>query len=245
MPDRPRLIVAEEPADLAVHAAEEVARHARAALAARGAFHVALAGGSTPRELYRRLAREPGLDFGRWHAWFGDERCVEPDDERSNFRMARLALLEPARVPRERWHPMFVQEGRTFDGTPAEAARAYEAELRTALGPRPRLDLALLGMGADGHTASLFPGSTALDERERLVVAVPAGAGRELARLTLSLPVLEAARGLVFLVAGADKREILRSVLSGDPEARDLPARRVSDAHPDPLWIADRAAVED
>jgi 6-phosphogluconolactonase len=232
-----RLIVVAGRAELARRAAEEVARLARAALAARGAFHIALAGGSTPRELYELLARTDGLELGRWHAWFGDERCVGPDDERSNFRMARRALLEPGGIPRERWHPM-----RAWEGDPEQVARAYEAELRAALGPAPRLDFALLGMGADGHTASLFPGSAALLERERGVVAVPAGVGRELARVSLTLPVLAAARELLFVVAGEDKRVALAAVLSCTDTGSDLPARRVSEAHRDPLWIVDRAA---
>jgi 6-phosphogluconolactonase len=238
MPYRARVIVVEERAELARRAAEEVERLAGASIAARGTFHVALAGGSTPRELYERLAREPGLDRERWHAWFGDERCVAPADERSNFRMARLTLLEPGGIPRERWHPMFAA-----GDEPEAAARAYEDELRRALGPEPRLDLALLGMGADGHTASLFPESAALDACERRVVAVPAWRGRDVARLTLTIGMLSSARALLFLVAGEEKRATLRAVLAGEAGARALPAALVCAAHADPLWIVDRAAA--
>ncbi len=235
---RPHVIVAEDPAELARVAAEEIDGRARAAIAARGAFHVALAGGSTPRELYAVLARSPSADFGRWVVWFGDERCVAPDDDRSNFRMARLALLEPAHVPREHWHPISA-----WERTPDEAARAYEAELRAALGPEPRLDLALLGLGADGHTASLFPASPVLEERTRLVAAVPAQAGRQLARVSLTVSAFRAARGLIFLVAGAEKRAALREVLSGGASGLCLPARILSAAHADCLWLVDRAAA--
>ena len=262
MPDPARLIVVADRAELARRAGAEVERLATAAIAERGAFHVALAGGSTPRELYEHLSSAEALELGRWHAWFGDERCVPPDDERSNFRMVRRALLEPGKIPRAHWHPMYLSANASaylsanasgdlsanaagFDavGEPEAAARAYEDELGRFLGPEPRLDLALLGMGADGHTASLFPGDAALDAGERKVVAVPAGEGREVARLTLSIGVLSSARALLFLVAGEEKRATLRSILADAPAARALPAARVSAAHADPLWIADRSAA--
>lgn len=184
------------------------------AAAAAGAFlevapqTVALAGGATPRRAYERMA---ALD----HPWdevdmfFGDERCVPPEHPDSNFRMAHEALLSkvPTRVHR-------------MPGEPCDA-RAYERELRKVLGPDLRLDLVILGLGEDGHTASLFPGDPAVDETERPVVRVERP---DHSRLTLTLPVLSAARVALFLVEGERKREALRRLLTGD----DIPARRVA-----------------
>lgn len=170
---------------------------------------VVLAGGRTPAAVYLRLAAQEY----EWHAvdfFFGDERCVPPDHPDSNFRMANQTLLSkvPARVHRMR--------GETCD------AAGYEEELRAFFRERgPAFDLAFLGMGADGHTASLFPGEPALEETRRTVVKV---ARPDHPRLTLTLPVLSASKVAVFLVSGEDKREALRGVLSGE----DLPAARVT-----------------
>lgn len=169
---------------------------------------VALAGGVTPRRVYERLAL---CDFpwSETDIFFGDERCVPPDHPDSNFRMANEALLSkmPARV-----HPM---AGESCDPQP------YEEQLTRAFGPGlPEFDLVFLGLGEDGHTASLFPGDPALDETERRVVRVQRP---EHARLTLTLPVLSAAKAAVFLVAGAGKRDSLRRLLEGS----DIPAARV------------------
>jgi 6-phosphogluconolactonase len=170
---------------------------------------IALAGGTTPRSMYERLAHS-SFDWGDADVFFGDERCVPPDDQASNYGMARAALLSkvPARVHRMR--------GESCD------APAYEAELRSVFGTRvPRFDLVLLGLGEDGHTASLFPGDAALDERERWVVEVERPDRR---RLTLTLPVLSAARSAMFLVVGTRKCEALGKLLSGV----DIPAARVA-----------------
>ena len=169
---------------------------------------VALAGGETPRQVYARLA---ALDYP-WAAtqvFFGDERCVPPDDVASNYRMAWETLLSkvPANVHR--------MPGETCN------AAAYEHEIEASFGPGvPRFDLVFLGLGAEGHTASLFPGDSALEERERLVVRV---ARPDHSRLTLTLPVLSSARLAVFLVTGAAKREALKRLLRGE----DIPAARV------------------
>lgn len=168
-----------------------------------------LAGGETPRPVYRRLAAEK-YDWDQVDVFFSDERCVPPDDPDSNYRMAGETLLSfvPARVHR--------MPGETCD------AAAYEQELRRLLGDRlPELDFAFLGLGAEGHTASLFPDDAALDEKERWVVRV---ARPDHERLTLTLPLLSAIRIVVFLVAGADKREALRRMMAGE----DIPANRVA-----------------
>jgi len=207
------------------------------AVAARGRFRLAVSGGATPRALYAQLAAARDLDWGRTDLYFGDERCVGPDDPQSNFRMVRETLLAPAGVP-----PENVRRMRGEDPDLEAAARDYEAALG---GPAaPPLDLALLGMGADGHTASLFPGTAALDERRRLCVAVDV---RQLAtrRLTLTYPALTAARELLFLVAGADKAETLRAVLGPTRDARRWPSQALlRRASPRPaLLYCDRAAA--
>lgn len=180
-----------------------------------------LAGGRTPRPVYARLASEP-YDWTEVHVFFSDERCVPPDHPDSNFRMARETLLAhvPARVHR--------MPGETCD------AAAYEGELRAFFGGPPAFDLAFLGLGADGHTASLFPGDPALAEERRLVLRVR---GPDYPRLTLTLPALSAARLAVFLVAGAEKRGALRRLLAD----RDIPAARVAARRV--VIIADRAAA--
>ncbi len=199
-----------------------------AALAAEkeGRFAIALSGGATPKSLYALLAAPPYLDrlpWARMHFFWGDERFVPPDDPQSNFRMAREAMLSHAPVPETNIHAM------PTTGMEAEAAAAaYERELKAFYGAerldpaRPLFDVVLLGLGGDGHTASLFPGAPALDEREHWV-AVVSDAKRGL-RLTLTYPALESARHTAFLVAGREKRAILERLREGDKE---LPAARL------------------
>ncbi len=200
---------------------DQWAAAAAEAISARGRFAVALAGGSTPRRAYELLAAREGLPWERTAIFFGDERCVPPDDPRSNFAMAREALLGRVPLRREAIHRI---EG---ERPPEEAAARYEVTLRRELGVPPRLDLVLLGMGSEGHTASLFPGSEALEERSRFAVA-PATPQAGVRRVTLTLPALDAARQVVFLVAGEEKRAALAEVLAGARgEGPLLPAARV------------------
>jgi 6-phosphogluconolactonase len=191
-----------------------------------GDFAVALSGGSTPRRLYRVLATAPYDTAFPWlrTQWFwGDERCVPPDSADSNYRMAREALLDMAPIPMGNIHPI-----PTRLAGPVQAAVAYEDMLQSFYGAatldpdRPLFDVTLLGLGADGHTASLFPGSTALLERERWVVPV-AGPKAE-ARITLTYPALESTRHAAFLVEGEQKRAILARLRRGD---ETLPAARL------------------
>ncbi len=222
---------------LARLAAAAIAGRATAAAVARESFSVALAGGSTPRRTYQLLAEPPhreSVPWARVQVFFGDERCVPPDDADSNFRMAREALLDRVPVPRERIHRI---RGEAPD--PVEAAAEYQAELRAALGPAARLDLVLLGMGPDGHVASLFPASDALEETSRLALAVVAPKPPP-RRITLTLPALCAAAEALFLVAGADKAERVAEVLSGREPA--LPASRVQ-PEGGTLWLLDAAAA--
>jgi 6-phosphogluconolactonase len=230
----------------AVHevVASAIGARAREAIDARGWFTLALAGGRTPRGVYALLADEPRLrdaiDWARVHAFFGDERCVPPDHPESNYGMARAALLSKVPIPAAQVHRM------RGELPPAEAAAAYEAELRAlaaAPGSAPRLDLVLLGIGEDGHVASLFPGTPAFDERTRLVVPnhVPhLGAWR----ITVTFPVLEAAAAVLFLADGERKAKAVAAALAPDGATSDrLPARRVKPASGSVTWIVDRAAA--
>ena len=204
-------------------------------------FVVALSGGSTPRRLYELLARPPyrdALPWNRMHVFWGDERFVPKADARSNYRMAHEALLSRVPIPSANVHPI-----PTEDTTPLDAAMGFEKELKSfygaaALDPsRPLFDVTLLGLGADGHTASLLPGSRALAERERWAVAVTDGAPEP--RISLTYPPLESSRHVLFLVEGTEKRAIFERVRRGDP---DLPATRIQPIG-QLLWLADAAAA--
>lgn len=204
-------------------------------------FAVCLAGGSTPRRLYQRLAEPPIVTRFPWrrvHWFWGDERFVPHDHPDSNYRMARDAFLSSAAVPQANIHPI-----PTEGLAPQQAAAAYEATLKHFYGAemltpdRPLFDVTLLGVGEDGHTASLFPGEPALDEVAHWVVAV-IGAKPE-PRITLTYPALDSSRDVAFLATGAEKKEILRRAQAGD---RVLPAARVR-----PIgrlhWFTDRATI--
>lgn len=230
-----------DPEALARAAAGELVRVATRAVGERDAFALALAGGETPRRLYELLAdpREPFRDriaWSRTHVFFGDERPVPPDHRDSNFRMAREALL--GRVPAASVH--------RIRGEDPAAAEEYEAELRRFFAipageAPPRLDLVLLGLGTDAHTASLFPRSPALEERRRWVAA-PFVERLGTRRITLTLPILDRARAVLFLVSGGDKAEALARVLEPAAGEELPPAARVR-PEGEILWFVDRAAA--
>ena len=229
--------LAEAAADLFVRAAGD-------AIAARGRFYVALSGGSTPRTLYQLLAAEPRHDQVNWSRVFvfwGDERCVPPTDPESNYHMAREALLFHVPVPATQ---VFRMRGESAD--PAAAAALYEIDLRRAfaLAPHelPRFDLILLGMGPDGHTASLFPHTDALHVTDRLAVANRVEK-LNATRMTLTTPVINNARLVVFLIAGADKAEPLAAVLEGPRRPEDLPSQLVAPTDGQVIWMVDNAAA--
>ncbi len=226
-------------------AAEEVRQAAAAAVAARGRFALALSGGETPRGLYRLLVTEPWrgrVDWERAELFWGDERAVPPDDPGSNYRLAEAELIRPLGIPAGRVHRIPAERGA------AAAAEEYERELGRVLGPGagaggpPPLDLLLLGMGPDGHVASLFPGSAALAERRRWVVPA-AGPPPWPERVTLTAPVLAAARRALVLVAGAPKAEALAAVLRGPRDPRRLPAQLLLDGGERVLWLVDQSAA--
>ncbi|SMF03565.1 6-phosphogluconolactonase [Tistlia consotensis] len=226
-----------DPASLAAHVADWMTA---AALAATGDFRIALAGGSTPKALYRLLATEPFLGRFPWPrvSWFwGDERFISHDDPASNYRMVHEAMLARAPVPPDKIHAM------PDDGTPEEAASRYQCTLQKIYGARtldparPFFDIVLLGLGDDGHTASLLPGQPVLDERLRWVAAV--ARGRPEARLTLTYPAFESSRRVAFLVSGKEKAAILGAIRRGDGS---LPAARVRPLG-ELVWFVDRAAA--
>jgi 6-phosphogluconolactonase len=216
--------------------------HARQGIAQRGAAHMVLAGGGTPRRLYEVLAesaRATRLDWSRVHVWFGDERCVPPDHHDSNYRMARAALLDHVPIPAAQVHPILAD----ISSVRLDAARYAQALRRHApAGPRglPCFDLVLLGLGEDGHTASLFPGTCILNERERPVAAVyvPRLKGW---RISLTLPALRQARALWVLATGAAKADILRRIWQ-EPAA-GLPVQVLADLET-LEWHLDEAAAE-
>jgi 6-phosphogluconolactonase len=230
-----KLVILPDAERLTREAARRFVALASAAIAARGRFVVALSGGSTPRPTYHLLGNEtalPTVDWSRVEVLWGDERCVPPDHPDSNYRMAREALLDRVRVPTGQVHRI------KGERPPQEAAAAYRKELRTVLGEKGRFDLILLGLGADGHTASLFPGTTAVEERARSVVPVYVER-LEAWRVTLTLPILNSARHVIFLVSGAGKADVLARVRQGER----LPAGMVEPAEGTLTWLADRDAA--
>ena len=229
------LVICKDPSELASRAASEFVRIAKESISERGSFIVALSGGSTPMLLYKRLI-EATLDWNRVSFYFGDERNVPPDEEASNFRSANKELFRPLRIREDR-----IFRWRTELETPEMVAADYQERLED-IGPGiPRFDLILLGMGSDGHTASLFPGTEALDETERFVVPnrVPQLGSW---RFTLTFPVINNARNVMFLVSGADKSQPLSQVLESKRDGI-LPAQRIQLTKGDLTWLVDQAAA--
>lgn len=223
--------------------AEAVVALAQAGVRAGGTFNVALVGGSTPRRLYTLLASAAYRRRMPWpsvHVFWTDERCVPPEHPHSNFRMASESLLSHVPIPPANVHRVPVEQG------PADAAGAYERTLRDAFHLRdravPAFDLILLGLGRDGHTASLFPGSAALRQTERLVTTSLSDQAPH-ARVTLTLPVLCGAKQLFWLVAGTQKAAVLRDLLQGTSSSEDLPAGSVQVSAAAACWFVDEAAA--
>lgn len=216
--------------------------------AAKDRFTVAMAGGSTPKGMYELLASESYRNNITWqkvHVFFGDERCVPPENEYSNYRMANASLLTHVPVPKRQIYRI------RGEAPPNVAAGEYEGTMLRVFGesdtaPFPRFDLILLGMGPDGHTASLFPGSSALKETKRWVVANDVdkfkGTPTPWQRVTMTYPVLNAAAHVLFMVAGADKADALKEVLHGAPNPDIYPSQSVRPANGRLTWLIDAAA---
>lgn len=239
----PRTVrICDGPQELAACAAEHIAAAARDAVDARGRFTVALSGGDTPVGTYARLAAGNGVSvpWEEVHVFWGDERCIPLERADNHFTMATELLLSRVPIPS---HNIHRARGEAAD--PAAAATEYEAELLRFFDPPaggfPELDLVLLGMGEDGHVASLFPGSDGYRERNRLVVDhYVIKRGERVRRLTLTMPVLTAAREVMVLVSGDLKADMLAAVLRGEA---DVPARELNAGVRDITWFADREAA--
>jgi 6-phosphogluconolactonase len=222
---------------------DHMMRILRESVAQRGRFVIALSGGRTPARLYAlwgqaHAGKNGQTPWDKVHLFWGDERYVPKDDPLSNYHMTREALIDEVPIPAANVHAL-----PTELPTPEEAAKAYEEELRKFFGDAPPVfDLQLLGLGTEGHTASIFPGSPALTETKRWVMAVEAPANPP-HRITFTLPVLNIGRNTFFLVTGADKREIITAIRQeADPATSQYPAARVQPANP-PIWyLDDRAA---
>jgi glucose-6-phosphate isomerase len=228
---------------LADAAAGEVVSCAAESIAARGRFSLVLSGGSTPRALYSLLASEPyqrRLEWSRVHVFFADERFVPADDAENTFRMARKILLDHVPIPAANLHPID-----TADVTPEQSAERYAATMRAFFGAQvPRFDLVLLGMGPDGHTASLFPGrEPSYVTGDGLVGVVTDSPKPPPVRITLSLKAINAAANVLFLVTGGDKAETLVTVLGDGPTKDTLPAQLVQPVLGKLLWLIDKAAA--
>jgi 6-phosphogluconolactonase len=243
-------IVLPTPEALAEEAAQRFADAASDAVQSHGEFVVALSGGATPRSLYARLAAPPYLSSVPWslvRVFWSDERCVPPDHAASNYRMAREALLDHVPIRAENVHRIRGEDA------PALAAQAYERTLRTVLRtqrgppretPGARIDLVLLGLGDDGHTASLFPGAHDVPDGEAWVVARYHEASSQW-RVTLTPVLINAAAEVLFLVSGEAKAAIVRRVFVGPRQPQELPAHLIAPAGGRMLWLLDAAAARD
>jgi 6-phosphogluconolactonase len=221
------LIVVSQPAELARQAASWLDLEVSRSIAERGSCGLSLAGGRTPGPVYRQLASGSSIDWERVDVFFGDERAVPPDHPASNYRMVHLALLSRVPIPSGNIHRM---EAERVDRE--AAAREYERVLP------PQLDVLLLGMGPDGHCASLFPGSAALDERRRLVMPV-IGAKPPAERLTITPPVIEAARRVAVIATGEDKARMVARAIDGPLAPKTVPVQLARRG----VWFLDRAAA--
>lgn len=235
------IVVARDLAELNCLAAERFVNIAEESIEKRSRFTVALSGGSTPKALYRLLASEPFRSQVDWENvlfFFGDERNVPPDSSESNFRMANESLFEPLKISSDnifRW--------KTELGDSATVADDYENRIRSTFSDEfPEFDLILLGMGLDGHTASLFPDTPALDETKQITFANPV-VKLDTTRLTLTFLVINAALNVFFIVAGEEKADTLAKVLESDSDPHKLPARMVDPTSGRLIWYVDSAAA--
>jgi 6-phosphogluconolactonase len=225
---------------LSLGAAQEFVRIVNSSIEERGVCYVALAGGETPRSMYSRLAKPPFAHSVEWtkvHLFFGDERAVPPADAQSNFGMVERELLSHIDIPERNVHRILGEV------SPDEAAHRYQQELEDVFGHNEvRFDLILLGLGEDGHTASLFPGTQSIDEEQSLVCAsyVPQVEGW---RISLTFRTINNARRVLFFVAGAKKASILEQVLNTKLATKDLPATLVMPKEGTLVWMVDNAAA--
>src|SRR3954471_15014553 len=243
--ERGDLIILPDPTALADEAARRFVALAQAAIADHGRFTVALSGGSTPGPLYERLAPPPlseAVDWSNAHVFWGDERMVPPDDIESSYRMARETLLAHVPIPAANIYPV-----PTVGGTPEAAASAYEETITAVFGTSsPRFDLILLGIGPDGHTASLFPGQPeVVRPSAALAVAVHNAPKPPPTRVTFSYTLINEAANVLFVVSGADKAAALKAVLRGPIDVARLPAQGVRPKQGALIWLLDAAVAKE
>jgi 6-phosphogluconolactonase len=235
-----QLIATITPEELAREATTRLARALTQAIAKNGQASLALSGGNTPRATYTALGREPGIDWSKVDVFWVDERAVPPDSDRSNYHWAKVTLLDSARVPADRIRRM-PGEAANLES----AARDYERLLRERIPADadgiPAIDVAVMGIGDDGHTASLFPGLPTVDITDRLVAAVPAHAGLE-PRLTLTVPAIEHIRNVLLLVEGAAKRPALERIWATQGDVHTTPGRVIRGCRGAVTWIIDQEA---
>lgn len=240
--DRGDLQVYESPAELAAALAQLFADCAEFAITERGGFYVALAGGTTPKATYAILAGEPFSTDINWNdvfMYFGDERCVPPDDEQSNYKMVKASLLDRIKIPEHNVHRMHGEDD------PARAAAAYSTILKEDLGEFPQFDLIMLGMGPDGHTASLFPGSNPGKNDSSALVAAPYVEKFQTYRLTLTPRIINNARHVVIATEGPGKSPALAGVLKGPIDTNKYPVQIVRPTNGILTWMVDRLAASE
>lgn len=235
-----QLVASNDAGEVAEEAALRLARALRSSVTRTGRAAIALSGGNTPRDAYTRLARESGIDWTKIDVFWVDERAVPPTDDRSNYRWAKATLLDGAGIAPER---VFRMRAEAPDRE--AAAREYEALVRARVpldgDGVPAMDVAVLGVGEDGHTASLFPGRTEVDIVDRLVTAVPASGGLE-PRMTLTVPAIEHVKHVFVLAVGAGKRDALERIWSSQGDIHETPARVVRGCRGAVTWLIDKAA---
>ena len=241
MPSKPEIIITDDPSELAETAANIFTSTAKACVTKKNLFTVAISGGSTPRGMHKLLAEEPfrsDIQWNKTHIFWVDERCVPVDDPESNFGLAKKDFLERIPIPLEQIHPM------AGEFAPEEGAKKYQEEMERVFQIQeedfPTFDLIFLGMGNDGHTASLFPGAKSSRAPDRWVIAVKGG-NPNVYRLTLTYDVLNRARRVCFMVSGKEKAPIVKTVLE-NKDAR-LPAQKIQPVQGELTWLLDREAA--
>ena len=242
MPQQAKIVIESDSESLAKAAARLLIDKGKTAVANRGVFALAVSGGSTPKRLFELLADEKGpyfntLPWKETQIFWVDERHVPPDSKESNYRMTREAMLSHAPIPESNIHRIISENPRAED-----AAVQYEAELKEFFNGLPQFDLTILGLGEDGHTASIFPGSPVLNESKRFVAA-PWVEKLNTFRITLTLPVLNNSSSTVFLVSGKGKSEILRAVLEGKFDPARLPSQAIRPTNGELEWLIDTEAA--
>jgi len=235
-----QLVAARDAAQVAQEAATRTARALRNAIGKNGRAAIALSGGNTPRDAYTLLAKESGVDWTKVSLFWVDERAVPPTDDRSNYRWAKSTLIDPSGIAPGRVHRM-PADAPHRDAAARDYEKAIRAEVELDGDGIPAFDVVILGVGEDGHTASLFPGESTVDVQDRLVAAVGASGARE-ARLTLTPPAIEHARQLFILAVGAGKRPALERVWAAQGNIHETPARIIRGCRGVITWLIDKAA---